>query len=80
MPSPDLPPILLVHQHQVQVVANTELVVHVLVAGGQIIRRQVQPAAIAEANMSSSVSAHMYAHRCSRTTAKVITGPGQMMM
>ena len=39
----ELSELLLVHQHQVQVVLHAELVVHQLVRGRQVVGRQEQP-------------------------------------
>mmetsp|Transcript_9119 Transcript_9119/g.35591 ORF Transcript_9119/g.35591 Transcript_9119/m.35591 type:complete len:366 (+) Transcript_9119:1141-2238(+) len=39
----EIPPVLLVHQHQVEVVLDAEPVAHVLVRGRQVVRRQEQP-------------------------------------
>mmetsp|Transcript_13364 Transcript_13364/g.56509 ORF Transcript_13364/g.56509 Transcript_13364/m.56509 type:complete len:371 (+) Transcript_13364:1152-2264(+) len=39
----EVPPVLLVHQHQVEVVLDAEPVAHVLVRGRQVVRRQEQP-------------------------------------
>lgn len=40
----EVAPVLLIHKHKVEEIAHTELVVHVLVRGRQVVRRQKQPA------------------------------------
>jgi hypothetical protein len=42
----EIAPVLLIHQHQVEVVFDAVLVVHQLVRGSQVVGRQEQPAAV----------------------------------
>lgn len=83
----EVSPVLLIHEHQIEVVLHAELVVDQLVGGRQVVGRQEQPASEAGPNISAFMSALSLAQQAtealstSRMPSAVlaVTGPAAML-